>query len=730
MKRLLLVLAACAVCLPVAAAELPLPRTSLPISIDGDLSDEAWKSAARIDTFYEYQRSDNGPSPVPTVAYVTYDDHNLYVGIDCQDPDPSKIRAPYVDRDRVFGDMDNVAVLIDARGEGKVGLQLRANPRGIQADAVNNDSSGSEDFSPDFFYDTAAQINATGWAVEFRIPLSTLRYNETDPQTWGILILRNWPRDFRYTVSSSPLPRGSNCFICHELKLTGITGLPSSQHLIAAPYVSGQLSERADDIGAPLGDRNFENDIGLDLKWSPTPNTALDATLNPDFSQIESDVAQIAANQRFALFYPEKRPFFLEGSDLLQTEIDAVYTRTITSPRWGARGTGKHAGTSWTLLVSDDRGGGLLILPGPLGSSFALQNDESLNLIGRARREIGRSSIGALVTARESDGEGGHNRVLGPDFEWRPNDADVLVGQLLVSDTSDRFTDGTSHALELEYNHTVEKYDFGVGYEDFGDEFRADNGFVPQVGYRELEGGGGYNFYPQNSWWVQIRPNGGFSYLTNRDGDKVSQDQNFGVLVRGKRNLLGQAYLHVASEIFTGRDLIRQTYLEYFISLNPSARWPNFGVSGRFGEDIDFANSRPARSFIANFSSTFRPMPRLQAEVNWSHEQLDTRDVPNAGRLYTAAVQRLKLTYSFTSKSLLRVIGQYVETEFERDRYIDEVPRYDGSLLASVLYSYKLNWQTVLFVGYGDDRLLDPVSSNLERAGRTLFAKISYAIQR
>jgi len=710
------------------AALLSLPRTNAPVTLDGELTEEAWKSAAVIDQFYEYSRSDNGPPPVPTIAYVMYDDHNLYVGVDCRDPDPSKIRAPYVDRDQVFGDADNVGVLIDARGEGKVAIQLRTNPRGIQGDAVDNDSTGSEDFSPDFFYDTAAKITATGWVAEYRIPLSTLRYTNDEPQTWGIMIVRNWPRDFRYVVSSNPLPRNSNCFVCHLMKFTGITDLPSPQHLILAPYVSAQQSARPrEELGSPLETRDVENDAGLDVKWSPVSAVTLDATLNPDFSQIEADVAQIAANQRFALFYPEKRPFFLEGSDLLQTEVDAVYTRTIGAPRWGARGTGQHDRTSWTLLVTEDRGGGSLIIPGPLGSDLVAKPDDSLNVIGRARHEIGRSAIGMLLTVRESDGDGGHNRVLGPDFEWRPNERNVLIGQLLVSDTSDLYTEGTSHALDVDYNYTTKAYDFGIGFEDYGDAFRADNGFVPQVGYRELAGGGGYNIYPKDSTLVQIRPNGGFAYVTSSDGDEIHQDVNFGAFLSGKRNSVVHAYLHYGEER-TGGKLIDQTYLETIFSIDPSKRWSKFVVNGRFGEDIDFANATSARSIVASVSTILRPTPKLQAELRWSHERLDARETTNDGRLYTAGVQRLKMTYSFTSKSLLRVIGQYVETDFEPQRYSFPVPDKAGSFLASVLYSYKLNWQTVLFVGYGDDRILDE-HADLLKANRTLFAKISYAWQ-
>ena len=160
------------------------------------------------------------------------------------------------------------------------------------------------------------------------------------------MLYRNYPRDFRYQMFNIRLPRGGNCFICRGTTSTGLAGLPSGGHLVVAPYVDRPSRRRRprDGLGTPLGERaGAKADGGLDVKWMPTASTAVDATINPDFSQIESDVAQIAANERFALFFPEKRPFFLEGIELFATPIQAVYTRTITSPRWGVRATGKSA---------------------------------------------------------------------------------------------------------------------------------------------------------------------------------------------------------------------------------------------------------------------------------------------------------------------------------------------------------------------------------------------------
>src|SRR5216683_2691426 len=179
-----------------ALADTPPPpppitihRAEGAIKIDGDLSDPGWKNAATIDKFYETSPSDNIPAKIRTVAYLTYDDRAFYIGVRCDDPEPNKIRAPYVDRDNVIGTDDNIAVFIDTRNDKRTAMELRVNPRGIQGDGIFNDANGgTEDFSPDFFYDTAAKIDASGWSAEYRIPFSSLRYPDRDVQTWNILI--------------------------------------------------------------------------------------------------------------------------------------------------------------------------------------------------------------------------------------------------------------------------------------------------------------------------------------------------------------------------------------------------------------------------------------------------------------------------------------------------------------------------------------------------------------
>ena len=736
------VVAAAAADEPAVPPPIPLPRASGPIVVDGDLTDPGWKGAAVIDTFFETAFGDNRPPNVTTVAWVAYDDRYVYVAVRCDDPDPRQIRAPYVDRDQVIGTDDNVAIFLDTRNDHRTAQEFRVSPRGIQADAVFNDASGAEDFSPDFYYDTAGRITEKGWQAEVRIPLSSLRYPHADPQKWGIIVWRNYPREFRYAIYSSPQPRGGNCLICLSRELTGLTHLPSSSHLVVAPYASAQEVARADAPGQPLGPGHTDKRIGLDVKWNPSASTALDATINPDFSQVEADVAQIAVNNRFALFFPEKRPFFLEGADLFDTPIQAMYTRTITSPRWGARTTGKFGASAYTVLVAQDRGGGTVILPGPTGSEFAPQDFRSVVGIARVRRDFGRSFLGLLYTGRENEGAG-HNHVAGPDGQWRPNERDVLAGQLLLSDTvgpdhpgSAPAGDGrrlTSHALETSWNHSTRGIDWSARYRDFGDGFRADEGFVPQVGYREGFVNAGYKFFPKGVFSF-VRPFLNAEDAVDREGRLITRQVDPGVLLLGRHNLQSIVQLQLRRER-TADQLLSFARLSYLVQIDPSRRFTRVGASGLAGEDVDVLNVRVGRGFRLTAFATVRPTDHLTLDLNSALSWLNVPrgPAPSGGlagddRLFTAQVQRLKATYNFNPRTFVRLIGQYVSTRRDPSLYVIAVARRSAEFSGSALFSYRLNWQTALFVGYGDERSLDE-HERLARTERQLFVKLSYAFQ-
>jgi hypothetical protein len=235
------------------AAPLVIARVKGKIVIDGDLSDAAWKDTTPIEKWWETNPGDNVEPKVRNVGRMTYDDKYLYVGLEFDDPDPKQIRAPYADRDNVDSTTDYGGIIIDADYDKKTAILFLANPRGIQYDAINSDVNSSEDNAPDWFWDSAGKIGDHGWTLEIRIPFSSLRYPKRDPQTWGIMLYRNYPRDRRYQIFSTRLPKDANCFICNVQPLLGLTGLPAGGGWVVAPFaVVSQESTPRGDLGSDM----------------------------------------------------------------------------------------------------------------------------------------------------------------------------------------------------------------------------------------------------------------------------------------------------------------------------------------------------------------------------------------------------------------------------------------------------------------------------------------------
>jgi uncharacterized protein DUF5916/cellulose/xylan binding protein with CBM9 domain len=727
---------------PAPAAPIEIRRTGGPIEIDGVIADAEWEGAARIDAFVETFPGNAVPPPAVTSARIAYDDRYLYLALRCDDPRPSEIRAPYVDRDAIADSDDSIAVYLDTRGDRRSAMEFRVNPRGQQSDGIFDDASLSEELSPDFFFESASSIDGRGWSAELRIPFSSLRYSADGSPDWGVLIRRNFPRDFRHAIDSAPIPQNASCVICHSAKLSGLAGLPRGSHVVAAPYAT--LSEKGvpgNGAGAPLQNRPARGRAGIDVKWTPSPGTALDATLHPDFSQVESDAGQISVNRAFALFHPEKRPFFLEGVDLFSTPLAAVYTRTISSPRWGARVTGKSGESSYTFLVAEDGAGGDVVLPGPTASGFAQRPSSSIAAVGRMRQDRGASFAGFLVTDRENaaSGGGGHNRVLGPDFQWRIGPHDKLTGQLLVSDTRvpdrpDLFAgwDGrkfASRAYSLHYNHDDTRWHLRVLHQDLGDGFRAEDGFIPQVGIRHEKGVAAYTFYG-NGPISRLQAGVFADYFCRSDGALVQRQYGLFFSPAGFRNLGGEIDLVPHQKDLVGNRAVASKFsVQVFgLSIDPGRVFSRISLSGYAGDSPDYANARPGRGADVSLTATVKPSPHLQLDFNGERQWLDVDGPDGRSRLFTAEIARLKATWNFSARSFARVIGEYSDSRRDPRLYSQSVDSKTAHLDASALVAYRLDWQTVAFLGYGDarERLAD---GGLGIQGRAFFLKISYAFQ-
>ena len=727
-------------------SDIRIRKATASIAVDGDLSDAGWQDAARVDDWYETNPGDNVTPAAASVAWLTYDDRYFYAAFEFSDPNPKQIRAPYGDQDNISIAHDYAGIFLDAANDGKTAMVLLTTARGVQYDAVTSDVTGLEDSTPDFFWESIARLTPTGWVLEMRVPFTSLRYPHTDPQTWGILLYRNWPRNHRTTIFASPMRRGANCIVCQTVKLTGLEGLPRGGQWSVAPYATArQMAVPSAGSGSSLDNQSIKTDAGVDAKWTPNADTAVDITINPDFSQVEADVAQISVNERFALLFPEKRPFFLEGKDLFATPISAVHTRTVTEPDWGLRATGRVGTTSFTVLAANDVGGGQVVIPSSTASTLVDQDFGSIVGVARMRYDIGRSFVSFLATARELNGVG-YNRVYGPDFGWRPSNLDRITGQVLFSHTQtpERTDlaaewDGrklSSHAARFDWSHSTPTIDWFAQYRDFGDEFRADNGYVPQVGYRSAYLESGYTFRPKEHFFTRLRTFAFGERVQDRDAELLAQYFSPGVGMDGGLNSF-MRFRYSFERVRSGEQIFPRDRWFVTLQTNPSQTISRLQFDANLGQAVDFTNSRPGHGGSLALRASLRPTDRLElglsADKRWVNVTPDTGG--SERRLFVAYVSELRATHHFNGRSFVRLIGQYVTTERNPALYLSAVEAQDKYFSGTGLFSYKLNWQSVLYLGYGDERALDtspavqPEHDRLDKIGRQWFLKVSYAFQ-
>ncbi|HSE42155.1 MAG TPA: DUF5916 domain-containing protein [Acidobacteriota bacterium] len=695
-----------------------LPRVEGDISVDGRLTEPIWQKAIQIKAFYEISPGDNTPPAVNTIGYLAYDSRYLYVAIYSKDPKPGDIRASFTDRDSVFGDQDFVQFDLDTKNDEKSSFLFRVNPRGVRLDGIFSESTGLDDYSPDFSFEVETSILDDGWIAEYRVPLSTLRYSQSPIQEWGITIYRNYPREFRHQILSLPMPRGATCWLCYSMKLTQISNLPPSRYLLVVPFATAQQESQK----SVQPESSTDLDGGVDLKWIPKNNLTLDATVNPDFAQVEADVPQISVNNRFALFYPEKRTFFLEQTDLLTTPLQVIYTRTITSPAWGARATGLFADATYTFLATEDEGGGSQIIPGPLFSELRPQQGNSFASIGRLRYARGKIFGGIVFTDRESDF--GFNRLIGPDIQWRPTETNQVIGQILASATKDEGTNQVNdYALLLSWLHSAPSRVLQLDYQRLGHDFRADNGFVPQVGVERKAASGGYRFYP-SGWLRFIQPGFTWDSYIEIDGLTVSRSTFPYLTMRGKWNSLINLEYHFDEQVRTSTEVMDYDFMAYSFQIQPSRLLSSIQFSGKIGDQIDVVNERVGSGATFAVKTTIRPGIHLNTEFQAERQWLNI----SQDRLFTADVAQLRLTYNFTSRMFLRTIAQYEKIHRNLDLYTVPEKADEGSFNGSILYGYRFNWQTVLYAGYGNEGSImegNHYHSDLSN----FFFKVAYAFE-
>jgi len=719
----------------IQAKNYRVESTTEAIRIDAVLDEAVWKTATPMVFDAETSPGDNIAPPARTVGYLTYDRKFLYVAFQCFDPDPQQIRAHLSDRDTAFDD-DFVGVVLDTFNDDRRAFEFFVNPLGVQMDLIQDDTNRVEDESWDAIWSTAGRITSEGYIVEMAIPFTSIRFPRTDAeQTWGIDMVRIFPRSSRHRMGLQGQSRNRNCYLCQSSRVTGFRGITPGRDIELDPTITAQhTSTRENFPDGGLSSGGADVDAGLTARWGITPNLTLNAAINPDFSQIEADAVQLDINTQFALFFNEKRPFFLEGSDFFSSPLQAVYTRTVADPKYGLKTTGRLGRSTIGAFVAQDEVTNLII-PGPEGSSVATLEQENVVSAFRYRFNVGAtSSIGAMVTTR--DGDDYSNRVYGVDGTFRINAKDTITGQFLGStgqypellaaefgqprETSDI-------AGRIEYRHNSKYWYWRGTYEDIGTEFRADSGFIPQVGYRdgsaalEYQGYGekGKNLYTR--YWVGAS----VGRSEQQNGELLEQQVEGYVAAQGPMQSFVQLAIGDRDQRYDGVTF-SQPYLNWELEVRPSGDLHLF-FNGVFADQIDFANTEPGERFRIAGGVRWNIGKRAKIDLDHSYEDLDVE----GGRLFSAEVTQVKAVYQFNIRMFARAILQY--TDITRDPALYRFQSVDARsrrLFPQLLFSYKLNPQTVFFAGYSGTReggRLEGVDVGLTEADRTFFVKLGYA---
>ena len=734
-------------------------RTSDPPSIDGRLDDAVWGRAARITEFVQQQPLDGEPATEETDLYIAYDTQNLYFGVHVHYSDPVLIRANRSDRDQTFSD-DTITLYFDPFLDQQRAYVFSVNGYGVQSDGILDStaptggmggggrrSSGggggrpgggggsggggrrggmsaslaaalggapAGDTSWDALFESSGTLVEEGWTAEMAIPFKSLRYpsrGRGERHRWGFQVVRTIPSKNETDVWA-PISRDVAGFLPQMGLLDGLADLSTSRNLEILPTLTAIQFGSLDTGTGVFEDGDPDPEGGVNVKYGVTPNLTFDYTYNPDFSQIESDIPQIEVNQRFPLFYPELRPFFLEGQEIFQVpgQVNLVHTRTIVDPRQGAKLTGKVGNTTVGVLVANDEAPGQVEGVDPSSHGRTAQV-----AVARARYDLyAESYLGVIATDREFGD--GYSRVGGVDGRFRLGRTSSVSFQAAAAQHRNlEDGDNAGPIFHLAYDRTGRNLSYSAAVDSVHPEFRTDTGFVLRTDTRVAQANVSYRWWPEN-WLVNWGPLA--SYSRNYDFEGLLQDEQAQVGVRG---LTAHSMIWVA---MANRDMERYGGIEFFktnaflgggfaASRRLSAGgFFNWGDQIRYGDDPFLGNGTTATLF-----ASVRPMSRLNADLNFITSRL--HDPRSAEQVFDVKIYRALTTYQFTNRLLLRNILEY--------------NAFSGTLAANLLVTYRVNAGTVFFVGYDDhyqqgdliDSTIFP-TTRFEQTNRAIFTKLSY----
>lgn len=749
--------------------EVAIPRVDSSVVIDGHLDESVWRSAANLTGFSRYAPTDGFAADDSTEVLVWYSPTAMHFGIRAF-AEPGTVRATLSDRDKIFSD-DYVGVFLSTFNDGRQAMVFGANPLGIQGDGIVVESGRSNgggfsgtgigreptDVSPDFNYQSKGHLSDFGYEIEIRIPFKSLKYQSGATQTWGINVLRKvQSRGFEY--SWTPAQRAAASFLGQSGHLLGLTGLHRGLVLDLNPIVTNHWE------GVPT-ERGFSRHsehpkFGANVRWGITNNLTLNGTLRPDFAEVESDAGQFVFDPRASLYFAEKRPFFLEGSEQFETPGNLVYTRRILAPVVATKLTGKIAGTNVAFLSAVDD-----------TIASATGHDHPLFNILRLKRDLGTSSrVGLIFTDRE-DGERS-NRVGGGDFRLVFNKIYSISAVGAVSRTA---APGVKTLVAPMWSTSVVRSGrtFGARYNFSGidDDFRASSGFIGRGAISQASAQHSLTHYGAQGSFVQsasadlnLIDTWRFQSFVN-GGDAIEKKMhiNTNYQLRGGwhvgASLLFETfgfdpglYRNYAIErregagvdtvAFIGRPRIPNR--DYQLSIDsPQFRHLSFNLFYLWGRDENFYEWAPADVGFLSYNVSWRPTGQLRVDGSYNYQYY--KRFTDGSMVGSGKIPRVKVEYQVSRSIFVRAVGQYTAQYQDdlrddgrtndpllvrnADGGYDRATGFTDNLFRSdLLFSYLPTPGTVVYLGYGNTSIEDrPFRFNqMERQRDGFFVKMSY----
>jgi len=709
------------------------PRIDTPPTIDGRLDDIGWQNAAKITEFTQESPLEGEPATEETEVYLAYDNDNIYLGFYLHYSDPNIMRANRVDRDRAFQD-DLITIYIDTFLDQQRAYDFDLNAFNVQGDGIVNTSRRGFGRSPippadrswDALFYSATEIVHDGYIAEMAIPLKSIRYPSRPagvPHQWGFQIVREIKGKNQENDVWAPMSRDVSGFHRQMGLMEGMTNFSTSRNLEFLPTFTAIQFGSFDQATGGFVNRDTDPEAGLNIKYGLTSNLTADFTLNPDFSQIESDRPQVEVNQRFPLFFSELRPFFVEGAEIFQFPgpVTFVHTRTIVDPVWGAKLTGKVGRLAVGVLTAEDEA------PGNVDERTDIRFGETAqNFIGRVKYDVySESHLGAIFTDREFLDSS--SMLGGVDGSFRLSRSRSTNFRMIG--TRHRSLDGIEregHVYDVSIRDNGRNLSWFAAAFEISPDFDTDVGFVRRVNQRLVTGNVSYRWWPEswvNNWGPRV------SYSRNWNFDDVLEDERarVGTSLSFAKNIRFGADVNRDMERFGGINFFKT---EYSVSGGASTnRALSVNASYSKGDQIFFDIDNPflGTGSRTRLNVTVRPFARLSSQVGVNTSRLiDQRS--GAAEVFDVKIYRAQSVLTISDRLLVRNISEY--------------NTFDKELDLNVLFTYRINAGTVFYFGYDDhyrqaDRLVGDrdgdgiderlfFTEELRRTNRAIFMKLRY----